>query len=220
MPEPGGVERIALKVFMSYSRKDEAFAQDLLAGLEVGGVEAYLDKHDIAAGEDWEARLARLIESADTVVFVISPDSVASPRCAWEVERTHDLKKRLLPVVYRSVDETQVPPRLKQLNYIFFDRPHSFGAALQSLVKALKTDIAWIREHTRIGDTALRWDGRGRADALLLRGDELAIAKDWLKAQPKFAPNLFARHGIQGEPGRNLRDAPRTLCDDDEIDDD
>ena len=77
MPDPGGVERTALKVFMSYSRKDEAFAQDLLAGLEVGGVEAYLDKHDVAAGEDWKARLARLIESADTVVFVISPDSVA-----------------------------------------------------------------------------------------------------------------------------------------------
>ena len=71
-----------LKVFISYSRKDEDFAQDLLAGLEIMGFEPYLDKHDVAAGEDWEARLGRLIESAATVVFVISPDAVASKRCA------------------------------------------------------------------------------------------------------------------------------------------
>src|SRR5215470_11675972 len=101
-----------LKVFISYSRKDEDFAQDLLAGLEVAGFEPYLDKHDIAAGEDWEARLGRLIDGADTVVFVISPDAVASDRCAWEVERTAALRKRLLPIVWRRVDNAQVPPRL------------------------------------------------------------------------------------------------------------
>jgi hypothetical protein len=111
-----------LMVFISYSRRDEDFAQELLTGLELVGFEPYLDKHDIAAGEDWEARLGQLIEAADTVVFVISPDAVASERCAWEVERTVALKKRLLPNVRRRVDEAQVPARLKQLNYLFFDR--------------------------------------------------------------------------------------------------
>ena len=41
---------------------------------------------DIAAGEDWEGRLGCLNEAADTVLFVISPDAVASERCAWEVK--------------------------------------------------------------------------------------------------------------------------------------
>jgi len=62
-----------LKVFISYSRKDEDFAQDLLAGLQAAGFEPYLDNHAITACEDWEATLGRLIEGADTVVFVISP---------------------------------------------------------------------------------------------------------------------------------------------------
>jgi predicted class III extradiol MEMO1 family dioxygenase len=92
------------------------FAQELLAGLEVFGFEAYLDKHDIAAGEDWETRLGRLIEAADTVVYVISPDAVASDGCAWEVEHTVELKKRLLPIVFRRADEAQVPPRLIAFN--------------------------------------------------------------------------------------------------------
>jgi formylglycine-generating enzyme required for sulfatase activity len=160
-----------------------------LAGLQAAGLEPYLDKHDVAPGEAWEARLGRLIEAADSVVFVISPDAVASKRCAWEVERTEELKKRLLPIVLRGVEEAQVPQSLRQLNYIFFDRPNAFGSSLLALTTALKTDITWVREHTRITEAALRWDARRRADAMLMRGEELSAAKEWLKAQPKYAPD-------------------------------
>ena len=68
MADESAVGDHKLKVFISYSRKDEDFAQDLLAGLRVAGFEPYLDKHDIAAGEDWEARLGRLIDAADTAM--------------------------------------------------------------------------------------------------------------------------------------------------------
>ena len=204
-----------LKVFISYSRKDEDFAQELLAGLQLAGFEPYLDKHDIAAGEDWEARLGRLIEAADTVVFVISPDAVASERCAWEVERTVALKKRLLPIVWRRVEEAQVPPRLKQLNYIFFDKPLMSVPSLTALSTALRTDLGWIREHTRIGEAALRWDGRGRNEALLFRGDELAAAKAWLANPPQYAPeptllhHEFIKAGEDAEAARSTAERQR-----------
>ena len=194
MAKVGIAEKTQLKVFISYSRKDEDFAQELLAGLELVGFQPYLDKHDIAAGEDWEVRLGRLIETADTVVFIISPDAVTSERCAWEVDRTITLKKRLLPIVWRRVDETLVPLRLKQLNYIFFDRPLMSVPSLTALATALQTDIEWVREHTRVGDAALRWHARGRAEALLLRGEELAVAKAWLAAQPQYAPEPTLLH--------------------------
>jgi hypothetical protein len=78
-----------LKVFISYSRKDaSAFADELVAGLELAGFAPFLDRHDIAAGEDWEARLGGLIQEADTVVFVVSPEAVKSDRCGWEVSKT------------------------------------------------------------------------------------------------------------------------------------
>lgn len=177
-----------LKVFISYSRKDADFARELLVGLQLVGFEPYLDQRDIAAGEVWEERLGHLIEAADTVVFVLSPDAAASDRCAWEVNRAIDFKKRLLPVVLRQVDEAQIPSRLKQLNYIFFDRPFSFAASLQTLSEALRTDVEWIRENTRIGELALRWNRRNRATSLLLRGEELAAATKWRDAQPRYAP--------------------------------
>jgi formylglycine-generating enzyme required for sulfatase activity len=194
MAEARAAEDRKLKVFISYSRKDEDFAQELLSGLQLSGFEPYLDKHDIAAGEDWEARLGRLIEAADTVVFVISPDAVASERCAWEVERAATLKKRILPVVWCRVEETKVPQRLKQLNYIFFDRPLISLPSLIALAAALRTDIEWVREHTRLAEAALRWVQRGSAGALLLRGEELAAAKAWLASQPKYAPDPTLLH--------------------------
>src|SRR4051812_35082858 len=77
-----------LKVFISYSRRDASeFADELGAGLELAGFAPFLDRHDIAAGEDWEARLGGLITQSDTVVFVISPEAVKSERCVWEVDR-------------------------------------------------------------------------------------------------------------------------------------
>lgn len=177
-----------LKIFISYSRKDSAFAEELLAGLELTEFDAFLDKHDIAAGEDWERRLTRLIESADTVVFVISPDSVGSPRCAWEVDKTIATGKRLLPIVWRPVEEPQVPVPLKRLNYIYFDKPHTFAVGLKALSDALRTDLDWIREHTRIGELAARWDARQRNEALLIRGDDLLAARTWVAQQPQHAP--------------------------------
>jgi TIR domain len=193
MADAGVTEPAKLKVYISYARKDEDFAQELRGGLVLAGFKAYPDKHDIAA-EDWRDRLGSLIEAADTVVFVISPDAVASERCAWELERTVLLNKRLLPIVWRPVEEAQVPPHLRQLNSIFFDRPLTFIPSLKALNCALETDSAWVQEHTRIAEAALKWKGRGRAEALLLRGEELTAAKSWLASQPKNTPDPTPLH--------------------------
>lgn len=178
----------ALKVFISYSRTDSDFANELVAGLTLAQFAPYIDKQDIAAGEDWQTRISNLIAAADTVLFTISPDSVASEVCAWEVEKALEFGKRVLPIVWRNVQPEAVPDTLKRLNYVYFDKPNAFGHALVALAAALNTDTGWIREHTRIGELAQRWDNRGRAEALLIRGAEIDDAKTWLRHKPKDAP--------------------------------
>ena len=88
-----------LSVFISYSRKDGAAAEKLRAALSARKIDCYLDTHDILPGEVWQARIGQLVARADSVVFLISPDSVASSMCDWEVNETERLSKRLLPVV-------------------------------------------------------------------------------------------------------------------------
>jgi len=190
---PGAATESA-KVFLSYSRKDAAFADELVAGLQACGFEAYIDREDIAPGEAWETRLSGLIAEADTVVYVISPHSVNSEQCHWEVTETLRMSKRLLPVVWEPVPEAQMPKELSRLNFVFFDGGKSFARGLADLAQALRVDVGWIREHSRLGALARRWDARGRPDEALLRGEELDAARDWAAARPPSAPALTDLH--------------------------
>ena len=82
---PDPPERGKLRVFISYSRDDLKFADQLDAALDTYGFECLIDRHGISGGEDWKRRLDKLISEADTVVFVLSPDSARSEICDWEV---------------------------------------------------------------------------------------------------------------------------------------
>ena len=188
-----------LRVFISYSREDLNFADQLDAALSTYGFECLVDRHGISGGEDWKRRLGDLISEADTVVFVLSPSSAHSEICDWEVEEAARLNKRILPVNPRPLEGVSSPPRLRELNYIFFyEEPKlpgsGFGTGLASLIAALNTDFDWLREHTRYLQRAIEWDTGGRPANRLLSGDDIAEAKTWVARRPKGAPEPTALH--------------------------
>lgn len=187
-------DRAQSSVFLSYSRDNITFVERLHTALEERGINAHLDREDIEKGEDWWQRLAQLITDSDSIVFVLSPASAASDVCAKEVAHAASLNKRFIPVVIDDLSGTTPPPELQRLNYIFFVEDARAGAsgdfdeALDQLVHALDTDIGWVREHTRLGAIAQRWDSRARGLEALLRGADLEAAEQWLSQQPANAP--------------------------------
>ena len=188
-PQASGETETRIKVFVSYSRADKAFASDLVLGLAACGFAPYIDRQDIAPGEDWEKRLQGLISEADSIVYIVSPDSLASENCGQEFRQAIALRKRILPVVWRTVDDAAAPPEMKRLNYIFFSgEGRTFATGLAELAAALRTDIGWIREHTRLAELAGRWAARSRPAGLLLRGDDIDAANAWLADKPITAP--------------------------------
>jgi len=184
-----------LNVFISYSRDDLAFADQLraaLLGLDFG---VTIDRESIAGGEDWKKRLGVLIRDADTIVFVLSPTSARSPICAWEVKEAVSLGKRVIPILCRPLDDVAPPPELAELNYTYFYAepkfPGSgFGTGLAKLVTALNTDPDWLREHTRYLRLAKEWEEVGKpSDRRLLSAADIALAKQWIADRPdKAAP--------------------------------
>jgi hypothetical protein len=176
------------KVFISYSRKDTAFADRLEIALRVRGFEVFIDRHEISALEEWWKRIETLITQADTVVFVLSPDSVASKFALKEVDFAASLNKRFAPIVYRRVDKEAVPEALAKLNYIFFDDETRFEGSADTLARALRTDIAWIRQHTEFGEAARQWSAANKANGYLLRSPLLDEAERWIAARPEGAP--------------------------------
>lgn len=200
------------KIFISYSRQDAGdFAEDLVVGLELAGFSPFLDRHDISAGEDWEMRLGALIGQADTVVFVISPQGVRSEHCTWEANKTIALSKRLIPVIYKPVPDADIPGVLRRLQFIRFDTRVGILRPLCELATALRQDLDWVREHTRLGSLAARWQARERPEWLLLRGDDVDIAHAWMANRKADAPaitdlmRVFLNASIEAEHAEEER---------------
>src|ERR1700691_1920789 len=124
------------RIFISYSRKDMAFADRLEAGLKARGFETLIDRTEIYAFEDWWQRIQALIGKADTIVFVLSPDAVASDICTKEVAFAASLSKRFAPVVCSGVQDGKEPEVLRRLNYIFFDDPSRFETSPDALAES------------------------------------------------------------------------------------
>lgn len=183
------VPAAAARAFLSYSRRDTAAADLFLAALEARGLSVFRDTEDILPAEDWRGRLDALIGTADAVVFLMSPNSVRSDVCAWEIHLAGKLGKRLVPVLLEPVSEAATPPELSRLNYVIASSDRDFDDAISKIVSAVQTDIAWVRDHTRLGERAREWDRGGeRPAAGLLRGGELAGAEAWLASQPATGP--------------------------------
>ena len=178
------------RIFISYSRRDLAFVDRLEPELVARGFKPLIDREEIYAFEDWWKRLETLVNQADTVIFVLSPDSVASPICQKEVAHAASLNKRFAPIVFRRVDDKAVPEALARLNFIFFDDPARFAESLARLDEALQSDIGWIRKHTEFGESARRWaDAGGSASSgLLLRSPLLEEAERSIGSRPPNAP--------------------------------
>lgn len=186
-PEPDTAPDTA-KVFLSYSRKDRERAQSIADVLRERHFGVFKDTDDILPTEEWKGRLEQLIAEADTIVFLLSPHSLASEVCAWEVEHAKSLNKRIAPIVIDEVETGEIPPDLSRLNFIFCTERDRFQDAIDNLISALNTDIDWVREHTRLAELARRWDAADRPARLLLRGQDIADAEAWRDSRPADAP--------------------------------
>jgi len=203
-----GNKDLKAKVFISYSRKDLGFADRLEAALKVRGFDPLIDRTEIYAFEEWWKRIEALIARADTVVFVLSPDAVASDVALKEVVFAASLNKRFAPILYRRVDDRQVPEALAKLNFIFFDDAARFEESANQLADALKTNIGWVRQHTEFGEQARRWASASEPSGLLLRSPVLDQAERWIASRPSGAPapteetQRFIRRSRQGATRR------------------
>lgn len=199
----GGANETALRradidkfrVFLSYSRKDIDFAEQLVTALEAFNYEIMIDRTGIHAAENWRERLGEMILEVDTVVFLLTPNSTGSEVCRWEVDRALELHKRTVPVLISPLGSSKPHPALQQLNYIrFFPDPavpgSGWGSGLAQLSTALSVDVDWIREHTRVAGLASRWEKGKQQPDYLARGSELVSLRHWRNTSPANAPAL------------------------------
>lgn len=177
-------------VFVSYSRKDQHFARDLVGRLSAEGREVWIDWRDIPVTADWKQEIYHAIDAANTFVFIISPDSVTSDVCLAELEHAASSGKRIIPVLHRDAPSGAIPPVVAALHWVFYRDQDDPGAAFTNLTHALDFDINWIRFHTRLLVRAKEWDENQRDDSFLLMGTDLDDAQNRLARATSSQPQV------------------------------
>ncbi len=181
-----------LVVFVSYSRAQVHFADELELYLSNQNHKVLLDRHGISKGEDFQARLGEMILDCDTVVFILSDESAQSEVCAWEIEEATRLSKRILVVTLSDLSAgIHAPVALAGIDWIHcWNNPAVPGSSqtkgLIELDTALRTDVQWLRLCTEYQRQAANWARRGKKkeSPILLRDDLLAEALEFAKNIP------------------------------------
>ncbi len=106
-----------IKLFFSYSHRDEALRDELeihLAGLKRQGlIETWHDRR-IGAGKEFAHEIDRNLEEADVILLLVSPYFVASDYC-YDIEMNRAMERhaageaRVIPVILDPCDWTSLP---------------------------------------------------------------------------------------------------------------
>ncbi len=97
-------------VFISYSRKDSATVDHIVARLDEDKFEAWIDREEIHGGDLWREEIVEAIDDAYAFVLMLSPDSVASDNVRKEVDLAEGAAKALIPVLLAPA---KLPSRLR-----------------------------------------------------------------------------------------------------------
>ena len=208
------------EVFLSYSRRDSSYVDELVGVLRAGGREVWIDTAGIRDGEIFPDALRRAIEASDAFVFVITPAAVGSPFCREEVEHAASLNKRIIPLVREPVPDAELPDAIRFRNWIPATADIDPTATVERLAAALDADLDWERAHSRLTMRALEWEQSGRDASFLLRGSDLAAGEAWLTAGAAKDPGptsleteyLVSARAAANRRQRNLAGASLTVA--------
>lgn len=121
------------KIFISYSRKDIDFVRKLAGDLEKANYDVWWDLTDLRGGDEWVTRIAAAIEESETVLVVLSPNSLQSEWVRKEYTQAIGLHKRIIPIMFAP---SPVPFALNTINYVNFvsgEYQDNFASLLSAL---------------------------------------------------------------------------------------
>jgi|SRR5579871_4187373 len=97
-----------VKTFISYSNRDRELLEQLVQHLRPlvaeGLIALYYDLASLRPGDEFIPELRRMLEDSAMVLFLMSPDSLASSYVSHETELALERSKTIIPIVLRPCD--------------------------------------------------------------------------------------------------------------------
>lgn len=138
-------------LFISYSHKDKEHKEQLDTHLSLLKRNKIIDTWSdrcITAGEEWEKEIDKNLEDADIIIFLISPDFIASDYC-YDIELTRAIDKHnnqeavTIPVIIRHCDWKTAP----------FGKLQALPESVKPVSSWNDIDEAWLNVISGLKDT-------------------------------------------------------------------
>jgi WD40 repeat protein len=173
------------QIFFAYGEQtdtDRETMQFLRRQLRRSGYSVWTAEADIQSGQDVQTEILRGIEGADSIVYLLSSQSLASSACQAQVSYAQTLKKRIIPIKLEAIAPENLPTPQQKFPWIDYSSTEETAkqGAIAQLIKTIKEDAAHYEEHRQILVKALRWDRQKRPKSLLLQGQDFTLAEQWL----------------------------------------
>src|SRR5215216_4639651 len=123
-------------VFISYSRKDLSFVDQLASDLKNAGIDVWYDVSGIAGGARWRSEIENALRNSQYVIVVLSPDSIVSQWVEREFLFSSNLKLKIIPLMYRYCE---LPLNFVDLNYIDV-QAENYEREFPDLLRTLSVD--------------------------------------------------------------------------------
>lgn len=200
-------------VFLSHAEEDDAVMEQVRRSLLREGFTVWTYKTDIQTGASFQEVIDRGIEEASNIVYLLSPAALQSEYCQREIDYALTLNKRIIPLLVQTVDPAQVPPTLRNLQYINLTDnlvATDYQKDESQLLRVLRQDATYYEEHKVLLAKALKWDRQHRNPSTLLRGYNLRHYEAWLKVaqQHQHGPTplqeAFIAESLRQPPGISL----------------
>ncbi|NEU71868.1 toll/interleukin-1 receptor domain-containing protein [Hassallia byssoidea VB512170] len=159
----------AVKVFFSYSHKDEVLRDDLATHLSLmkrkGVIEAWHDR-EITAGAEWANAIDDNLNAADIILLLVSANFLASDYC-YDIEmqramERHEAKEaRVIPIILKPTDWSDAPfaklqalPKNAKAVTTWQDKDEAFLNIAQGIRRVVE-DMAKSKTSSTVSETTI-----------------------------------------------------------------
>src|SRR5262245_880825 len=143
-------DREPLRVFISYSRKEQDAAQMMASLVREKSLQAsvFIDSEESSASADFGAVLQKEIERADAYIAIVGPSFSDSLWQAREIEwllrqsLRSNQRKPIIPIVLKGGEDAFLSSRLADYNAVFLKKPSDLSHEMGRIVSRLSQSRA------------------------------------------------------------------------------
>lgn len=127
-----------LKAFLCHSSNDKPTVEAIYNKLVADGVEPWLDKMNLLAGQDWKLEITRAVKNSDVVIVCISHQSISKigfvqKEIKWALDRADEQPEGSVFIIPVKLEKCKIPERLSKWHCLNWYEENAYDQLLLAL---------------------------------------------------------------------------------------